>query len=223
MSESFWTYWRSPTRSSRVSNVCESSGGTAPVSVIVCFTFSVPSLARLPSAMNVDAHCPRRALSRPAGLRADHRSGGRTRSSPRSDEASWGGWRARGTASHQSLRGAAVSRKRDLGSRPERTVAPGYRCACEPAAVERSPIRTTPEALRSKAPRLMAAMVPRVQAVMVHARAGSRAYRLVATTRAIPPHASDSPPSAAECRSTVHRRRCQRHAGGIRFGSLPSC
>ena len=55
MSESFWTYWRSPTRSSRVSNFCESSGGTAPVSVIVCFTFSVPSLARLPSAMNVDA------------------------------------------------------------------------------------------------------------------------------------------------------------------------
>src|SRR4029453_14451425 len=55
ISESVWTYWRSPTTSWRVSNFCDTSGGTAPVRVMVCFTFSVPSLARLPSAMNVDA------------------------------------------------------------------------------------------------------------------------------------------------------------------------
>src|SRR5512133_861621 len=143
MSDSLWTYWRSPTRSSRVSNFCDTSAGTTPVNLMVCFTRSVPSLDRLPSAINVDAV--------PSAC-AVNASGPASRPQVRRQNAIIAAMRCsvlgRLASTRYSLplapEGRDASPKSSMRSRARSPGVPGYRCACEPATVEWSSVRTTP-------------------------------------------------------------------------------
>src|SRR5512132_559233 len=144
MSDSLWTSWRSPTRSSRVSNFCDNCAGTTPVNLMVCFTRSVPSLDRLPSAINVDAV--------PSAC-AVNASGPASRPQVRRQNAIIAAIRCsvlrRLASTRYSLplapKGRDASPKSSMRTRaPRGPGVAGYRCACEPATVELSSVRTTP-------------------------------------------------------------------------------
>ena len=193
-----------PTMSSRVSNFCASWGGTAPVKRDGLLHLQGAVLGQSwPRRMNVE-RCPRRALAGASGPRADRRCSRRQnaiiapiRRSVRDGRCS----RARGTASHLDRPGArpvrfasnVISEVRPDGTRrgPSRIVA---RVSQQQWG---GPQYAPPRALRSKAPRPMAAMAPRAQAVMVHAGRWQSGIRRVLRPGLSRPRASGNPPSAA--------------------------